>query len=63
MKKQAIVIVNPVAGQMKIRSGLLDLLASLGRQHYETVVQVTRAKGDATKTEAVYGRTSDLVVC
>ncbi len=63
MKKKAIVIVNPVAGQMKIRSGLLDLLASLGRQHYETVVHVTRAKGDATKTAAVYGRTSDLVVC
>ena len=46
--KKAAVIVNPVAGKMKIKSGILDLLASLGRQDYETAVYVTKARGDAS---------------
>lgn len=61
--KKAAVIVNPVAGKMKIKSGILDLLASLGRQDYETAVYVTKTRGDASDAAERYGRESDLVVC
>ena len=61
--KKAAVIVNPVAGKMKIKSGILDLLASLGRQDYETAVYVTKARGDASDAAERYGRECDLVVC
>ena len=63
MSKYAIVIVNPVAGKMKIKTVLFDLLASLCNQNYETTVYITKARGDATEAAARYGRTYQLVVC
>lgn len=63
MAKNAVVIVNPVAGMMKIKTVLFDLLASLGRQNYETTVYITKAKGDATVAAARYGKTHKLIVC
>ena len=63
MSKKAIVIVNPVAGKMKIKTVLFDLLTSLCHQNYETTVHITKARGDATEAAAHYGKTHRLVVC
>lgn len=63
MLKKAIIIVNPVAGTMKVKEGLFELLSSLGKQGYETTVSLTQKRGDAAKTAKKYGATYDLVVC
>ena len=63
MQKKAIIIVNPVAGTMKVKQGLWEVLASLGKQGYETTVFMTEKQGDATRAAEQYGTTCDLVVC
>ena len=63
MNKKAVIIVNPVAGTMKVRQGILEILSSLGRQDYETIVFVTQKRGDAAKAAKRYGKTCDAVVC
>lgn len=63
MQKKAIIIVNPVAGTMKVKQGLWEVLASLGKQGYETTVFMTEKQGDATRAAEQYGTTCELVVC
>ncbi len=63
MQKKAIIVVNPVAGTMKVKQGLWDILASLGAQGYETTVSMTQKQGDGSRAAAHYGAFSDLVVC
>ncbi len=63
MSKKAIVIVNPVAGTMKVKQGLWEILFSLGHQGYETTVFMTKKQGDATRAARHYGTLCDLVVC
>ncbi len=63
MRRKSVIIVNPVAGKMKIKARIFELLAAIGRQGYETVVYVTKGRGDAAKAAAFYGRTVSLVVC
>ncbi len=63
MNKKAVIIVNPVAGTMKVRQGLLEILSSLGKQGYESTVYVTQKRGDAAKAAKHYGKTYDAVVC
>lgn len=63
MLKKAVVIVNPVAGTMKVKHGLFDLLATLGAQGYEATVYVTRKRGDAARAARHYGATNELVAC
>ena len=61
--KKATVIVNPVAGKMKIHTNLFSLLRSLGKQNYETTVYITKSKNDATDAAKRYAEVSDLIVC
>ncbi len=63
MQKKAIIVVNPVAGTMKVKQGLWDILASLGGQGYETTVFMTQKQGDGSRAAAHYGAFCDLVVC
>ncbi len=63
MSKKAVIIVNPVAGTMKVKQGIVDILGSLGGQGYRTEVFVTRKRGDGAKAAKRYGATHEVVVC
>lgn len=63
MLKKAAVIVNPVAGTLKVKHGLFDILSSLGAQGYETTVFVTQKRGDAARAARHYGAACEAVVC
>ncbi len=63
MSKKAIIIVNPVAGKMKIKQDLPVIVGLLKAQDYDTKVYITKAKGDASRVSARFGHTRDLVVC
>lgn len=63
MSKQAIVIVNPVAGKKKIMSELNILVAFLRAQEYKVKVYITKARGEATKVAAKFGHSRDVIVC
>lgn len=63
MCKKAVIIVNPVAGKMKIKNGLFDLISSVGKQDYEVIVYITKARGDATAAAEKYSAICDLIVC
>ncbi len=63
MSKKAIIIVNPVAGKMKIKEDLPIIKALLKGQDYETKVYVTKAHGDASKVAEKFGHSRDLIVC
>ena len=63
MSKKAIIIVNPVAGKMKIKEDLPVIVTLLKAQDYQTKVYITKARGDATRVAERFGVTRDLVVC
>ena len=63
MSKKAIIIVNPVAGKMKIKEDLPNILVMLKSQEYETKVYITKARGDAARVAEKFGKTRDLIVC
>lgn len=63
MSKKAIIIVNPVAGKMKIKQDLPVIVTLLKAQDYSTKVYITKAKGEASRVAARFGPTRDLVVC
>ncbi len=63
MSKRAIIIVNPVAGKMKIKEDLPVIVGLLKAQEYQTKVYITKAKGDAARVAARLGPTRELVVC
>ena len=63
MSKKAIIIVNPVAGKMKIKEDLSTIVGLLKAQDYQTRVYITKARGDAARVAARFGLTRDLVVC
>ncbi len=63
MKKTAAIIVNPVAGKKRIQSELFSLILSLRNQDYESVVYITKSRGDATEAAEKYGKICELIVC
>ncbi|MBQ7125071.1 MAG: diacylglycerol kinase family lipid kinase [Clostridia bacterium] len=64
MSKKAAIIVNPVAGKMKIKNMLFDLISSIGSQDYESTVFITKARGDATTAAERFTRDGyELIVC
>lgn len=63
MSKKAIIIVNPVAGKMKIKEDLPIIRALLKGQDYETKVYITKARGEASKVAEKFGQSRDLIVC
>lgn len=63
MSKKAVIIVNPVAGKMKIKKELPSIVASLKGQGYNTKTFITKARGDASRVAEKLGKKFDLIVC
>ncbi len=63
MSKKAYVIINPVAGKMKIKKAIFSLISSLSFQEYDVNVHITKSRGDATTATASEGHLYDLIVC
>ena len=61
--KKALVIVNPTAGRMKIRSGFFGVLQTLSAADTEPTVYFTRCQGDATRKVAEDGLSYDHIIC
>ena len=63
MSNRALIIVNPVAGKMKIKEELRLVETLLQAQGYFTKIYFTKAKGDATIAASKFGKTWDVIVC
>lgn len=61
--KKALVIVNPTAGRMKIRSGYFGVLQTLADAGIEATTYFTRCQGDATRKVAEAATDYDMIVC
>ena len=60
---KAAIIINPVAGKMKAKSCLYDILSPLGASGCETTVYITKCRGDAARAAREYSKSCDLIVC
>ncbi len=63
MGKQALVIVNPSAGQRKSRRIMFDIVDQLSHAGYRVSAQTTTKPGDGTLFLKEYGQNQDLIVC
>lgn len=63
MSKRALIIVNPVAGKMKVKEELPVIDTLLQAQGYFTKIFRTRARGDASRAAAKFGKSWDVIVC
>ena len=62
--KKVTLIVNPVAGKMRVKSNLFDIVQKFGYAGYSVNVSITKDRGDAiTISEALTKAECDLVVC
>ncbi len=62
--KRTVMIVNPVAGTMKIKGSMLEILQKLCDKDHKVEVVVTRSRGDAMETASRLTRENcDLIVC
>jgi len=62
--KRAALIVNPVAGKMRVKSSLFDIVQKLCYAGYSVNVNITKERGDAiTIAESLSKDDCDLVVC
>ena len=62
-RKNALVIINPVAGKMRSQKALFQIVDYLCRYEYMLTVQTTRGKMDAHDLAVEFGEGKDLVVC
>ena len=60
MSKRALIIVNPVAGKMKVKEELPIIDTLLQAQGYFTKIFRTRARGDASRAAAKFGKSWTL---
>lgn len=61
--KKALFVVNPAAGQKKIKSSLADILSLFNGEKYETAVYMTRKEASVEDYVAERCGDFDLVVC
>ena len=62
--KKTLLIVNPVAGKMKAKSTLLDVIEELQKGDMEVTVKVTKQRGDAIEiAKTAKEKGYDLVAC
>ena len=62
--KKATLIVNPVAGKMRVKSAFFDITQKLCDAGYILTVRITKQKGDAIKIAAELSRENcDVVIC
>ncbi len=64
MSKKMLFIMNPVAGRMKAKTELYDILACFCRAGYEPTIQITKNRGHATRlAQNAKNKGYDIVVC
>ncbi|MBO4264991.1 MAG: diacylglycerol kinase family lipid kinase [Clostridia bacterium] len=61
--KNALLVINPVAGKMRSQTSLFQIVDILCKYDYSLTVQTTRAKEDATGIVNDFGEGKDLIVC
>lgn len=61
--KNALVIVNPCAGRMTIKTGLWKVLQPLSDADILPTVYFTRNRGDATRIVTEQGLSFDMIIC
>lgn len=62
--KRLTMIVNPVAGTMRIKGSMLEIVKKMCYDGYSVNVVVTKSRGDATKAAAALSKSDcDIVVC
>lgn len=61
-KKRALVIVNPKAGKLRVKSQVLDL-TTLSISGIEPTMCATTARGDATRYVTDMGKNFDFIIC
>lgn len=62
MKKDVLVITNPISGRGSIKQHLLSIVLKLSALDYEVSVYPTKKKGDATRYIKTNQKTKDLIV-
>jgi len=63
LNKKVFLIVNPLSGQMKIRTELCDVIELFCGAGYDVTVHTTMGKNDARKQVACRGNDFDMIVC
>lgn len=61
--KKVLLIINPKAGMMKIRSKTLDIIDLFTKNDCLVTAVTTKCKGDATEIAKKYAKDFDLTVC
>lgn len=63
MRKKMLFLVNPKAGQLEIRTNLLEIIDVFTAGGYDVTVHTTQCQGDLTEWIAQHGGEFDRVVC
>ncbi len=63
MRKKLLFLVNPKAGQLEIRTNLLEIIDVFTAGGYDVTVHTTQCQGDLTDWIAQYGGQFDRIVC
>ena len=61
--KNLLLIINPVAGKMKSRNALFDIVKVFTDHDFTVTVKITKRRGHATEIAAEDGGKYDVVVC
>ncbi len=63
MSKKLLLIINPVAGKMKSKTALFDIIKIFDEQEFEVTVKLTRRRGHAVQIAIEEHANYDLMVC
>lgn len=63
VRRRALLIVNPKAGNMRAMSIIAPTVKALSESGYESIVFTTESCGDAAVIAAEYGAESELLIC
>ena len=63
MSKKILLIINPVAGKMKSKNALFDIVKIFCDHDFSVTVEITKRRGHATEIAASEGANYDIVAC
>ena len=63
MNKKLLLIINPVAGKMKTKNALFDIVNVFCDHDFDVTVKITKRKGHGKEIAALEARDYDIVVC
>lgn len=63
MSKKILLIINPVAGKMKSKNALFDIVKIFCNYDFVVTVQITKCRGHATEIAEAEGSNYDIVAC